>query len=60
MVDGEWSYSMLPFQGERKGQRLFSKGKGACEMTLGFHAEGPLEDAAAWRWPIVGVGRHQD
>jgi hypothetical protein len=38
MVDGEWSYSMLPFRGEeRKGQHLFQKGKGACETALGSH-----------------------
>jgi hypothetical protein len=38
-VDNEWSYSMLLFQREeRKGQRLFWKGKGACKVALGFHA----------------------
>jgi hypothetical protein len=38
-VDSEWSYSMFSFHGEeRKGQRLFWKGKGACEVALGSRA----------------------
>jgi hypothetical protein len=38
-VDGEWSYSILSFQGEeRKGWRLFWKGKGASEVALGSRA----------------------
>jgi hypothetical protein len=35
MVDDEWSYLMLPFWRERKGQHPFRKGKGARETTLG-------------------------
>jgi hypothetical protein len=48
----EWSSSMLLFRvEERKGQRLFRKGKGARGVTLDFHAERQLEGQ-----PAVGVG----
>jgi hypothetical protein len=50
-TNGKCSYSMFPFWGEEwKGaQRPFQKGKGACEVILGFHAEGRSEDAVG-RW----------
>jgi hypothetical protein len=41
MTGGEWSSLMLPFRGEdRKGQRPFWKGKGACGVALGSRVEG--------------------
>jgi hypothetical protein len=41
MVNGEWSYSMLPSQEEeRKRQCPFQKGKGTREVALGSCAEG--------------------
>jgi hypothetical protein len=50
---------MLPFQGEeRKGQCLFSKGKGVCETTLDSRTEGRPEDTATWQRPTTRVGRH--
>jgi hypothetical protein len=34
MIEGEWSSSMLLFWvEERKGQRSFQKGKGACDYV---------------------------
>jgi hypothetical protein len=34
MTGGEWSSLMLPFREDRKGQRPFWKGKGACGAAL--------------------------
>jgi hypothetical protein len=39
---------------------LFQNGKGAHEVALGSRANGPLEDAASPRWPIVRVGWRLD
>jgi hypothetical protein len=56
MVDGEWSYSMLPFQGEEsKGQRLFQKGKGACKVAFGSHTEGRPKNAAVSSGIWIGL-----
>jgi hypothetical protein len=58
---GKWrvEFLMLPFQGEeRKGQCLFSKGKGVCETTLDSRTEGRPEDTATWQRPTTRVGRH--
>jgi hypothetical protein len=57
-VDGDCSYSMLPFRGkEMKGQRPFRKGKEACDATLGSRAEGQLNDATARRCAVAADSR---